>query len=149
MNIVGNVAMVLRQKGTEVFGVSPQATVLEALQLMAEKNIGAVLVLEGWKVVGVFSERDWARHVAQSALQPADTCVSQMVAGEVVCVSPSDEIVDCMRLMTRRRVRHLPVVEDGHVVGLVSIGDVVNWVILAQDSTIEQLEYYIAGVYPG
>src|SRR5689334_15209908 len=100
MNIVGNVAMVLQQKGTQVFGVTRQATVLDALQLMAVQNIGAVLVFDGQRVIGVFSERDWARHTSERPLDPADTDIIEVLAPEVVCVGPADEVIDCMRMMT-------------------------------------------------
>jgi CBS domain-containing protein len=148
MEITGTVAMVLRRKGTEAFSVSPRATVQESLQLMAEKNIGAVLVLEGERLVGVLSERDWARHVSAHACDPHQTRVSDLLGGQVVCVGPNDEVTDCMRMMTEHRVRHLPVVDGGDLLGVVSIGDLVNWVIFVQDFTIERLEHYIIGVYP-
>ena len=148
MDITGTVEMVLRQKGTAVFSVPPTASVHEALRLMAARNVGAVLVLEGSRLVGVFSERDWARQVSDRAPDPYTTRISEVLTEDLVCVSPTDEVTDCMRLMIEHRVRHLPVVDAEELVGLVSIGDLVNWVISVQDGTIEQLERYITGTYP-
>src|SRR4051812_127821 len=148
MEFAGTVAMVLRRKGTEVVSVSPNATVLESLRLMAEHNIGAVLVVDDDQLVGVLSERTWARHVSAAGADPRSTHVRDVAVDQPVCVSPSDDVTDCMRVMTEQRVRHLAVIEDGQLVGMVSIGDLVNWVIFAQDSTIEQLGHYISGSYP-
>lgn len=148
MDITGTVEMVLRQKGTAVFSVSPRASVHDALVLMQAKNTGAVLVREGVRLLGVFSERDWARQVAERAPDPHATRVAEVLTEDLVCVSPSDEVTDCMRLMIEHRIRHLPVVEDDELVGVVSIGDLVSFVIAVQDGTIDQLERYITGTYP-
>jgi CBS domain-containing protein len=149
MDITGTVEMVLRHKGDAIYSVSHRATVWDALKVMAEKNVGAVLVLdEDQRLLGVFSEREWVRRSSVPPEDPRATPVTQMLTDEVVCVCPGDDIAQCMRLMTDHRVRHLPVVEGDLLVGVVSIGDLVNWVISAQDSAIEQLEHYITGVYP-
>lgn len=149
MDITGTVEMVLRHKGTAVFSVPPRASVHDALRVMAAQNIGAVLVREEGRLLGVFSERDWARQVSARAPDPYTTPVSEVLTEDLVCVSPTDEVTDCMRLMIEHRVRHLPVVEDDELIGLVSIGDLVSWVISVQDGTIDQLERYITGAYPG
>jgi CBS domain-containing protein len=149
MDITGTVEMVLRHKGDAVYSVSHRASVWDALQLMAERNVGAALVLdEDGRLLGVFSERDWARRIAAAPEDPRSTAVTDVLTDEVVCVCPTDDVTRCMRLMTDHRVRHLPVIDGDALVGVVSIGDLVNWVISAQDSTIEQLEHYITGVYP-
>jgi CBS domain-containing protein len=137
------VAHLLDHKGREVWWIHPTASVYEALQLMADKNIGALLVLEGDRPVGIFSERDLARKVALAGREPGTTPVQEIMTTRVVGVGPEDTVDQCMALMTNRRVRHLPVVEDGRVVGIVSIGDVVKAVIDSQEEIIQQLERYI------
>ena len=140
---------ILRNKGSQVWSVSPGATVYDALSLMAEKNIGAVLVMEGDRLVGILSERDYARKVDLLGKRAADTPVRTIMTGRVVCVRPEETIEECMALMTDKRVRHLPVVENDRVIGLVSIGDVVKAIISEQEFIIEQLENYITGTsYP-
>ena len=112
---------------------------------MAEKNIGSLLVMSDGKLVGMFSERDYARKIALHGKSSKDTRVREVFSGKVVTVKPDDSVEDCMKLMTENRVRHLPVVDKEKVVGLVSIGDLVNWTISAQDAAIAQMEQYIAG----
>jgi CBS domain-containing protein len=112
---------------------------------MAEKNIGSLLVLSGDQLVGVFTERDYTRKVALQGKTSKDTRVREVISREVVTVTPQHSIEDCMKLMTEKRVRHLPILEGGKVVGLVSIGDLVNWIISAQNAAIAQMEQYIAG----
>jgi CBS domain-containing protein len=136
---------ILRNKGTEVCSVGPETTVYGALSLMAEKNIGAVLVMEDDKLVGIFSERDYARKVDLVGKTAADTPVQTIMTKRVVGVRPGETIEECMALMTDKRVRHLPVVEGGQVVGVVSIGDVVKSIISEKEFIIEQLENYITG----
>ncbi|HFD38718.1 MAG TPA: CBS domain-containing protein [Anaerolineae bacterium] len=138
---------ILRSKGSDIWSVPPEATVYEALRLMADKNIGAVLVMEGDRLLGIFSERDYARKVDLLGKRAADTPVQTIMTGRVVCVRPDETIEECMALMTDKRVRHLPVVEDERVVGLVSIGDVVKAIISEQEFIIEQLENYITGAH--
>jgi CBS domain-containing protein len=133
----------LREKGDQVYTVQPNDTVLTALQLMDEKNIGAVLVMDGEEVAGIFSERDYARRGDLLNQKAADTPVLTMMTRLVYYIRPDQSIEECMALMTGRRIRHLPVLEDGRLVGIISIGDVVKTVISEQAFTIEQLEQYI------
>ena len=148
MNANATVSEILNAKGRQTWTVSPENTVLEAIQMMAEKNVGALLVLEGGKLVGIISERDYTRKVILRGKASKDTPVKEILSGTVIHVSPSDSVEECMRLMTSHRVRHLPVLEGDNVTGVVSIGDLVNWIISAQTSTIHQLQTYISG-YPG
>jgi len=148
MNANATVAEILNAKGRQTWTVSPENTVLEAIQMMADKNVGALLVLEGSKLIGIISERDYTRKVVLRGKASKDTPVKEILSGIVIHVSPSDSVEECMRLMTSHRVRHLPVLEGDNVTGVVSIGDLVNWIISAQTSTIHQLQTYISG-YPG
>lgn len=142
-----NVAKLLEFKGHETWSVTPQATVYEALQKMSEKETGAVLVIEEGKLVGIFTERDYARKLILKGRFSRDTAVSELMTRDVLYVDPKNSIKDCMFLMTNNRVRHLPVIDEGQLVGIVTVGDVVRQVISEQESTIEQLEKYITGGY--
>ena len=134
----------LEQKGGRtIFAVKPEDPVLEAIRMMAERHVGALLVMRGGDLMGIISERDYARKVILLGRASADTPVSQIMSSPVLTVTPTQSVQDCMRLMTERRVRHLPVVEGGVVIGMVSIGDLVKAVIEEQQQTIEQLESYI------
>ena len=135
----------LREKGTQVYSTSPHATVYDALQLMAEKNIGALIVLEGERIVGMISERDYARKIVLKDKFSRETAVEEIMTRDVVTVSPGKNLEECMELITDHRVRHLPVVEDDHVLGIISIGDVVKGIIDHKEFIIEQLEHYIKG----
>ncbi|MDE2291577.1 MAG: CBS domain-containing protein [Elusimicrobia bacterium] len=143
------VAQVLDAKGTDVVSVDPDSTVFDAIRLMAERGIGAVLVLSGSRLVGILSERDYARKIILEGRRSADTKVSQVMTAHVLSVPPTASVEGCLKLMTVKRFRHLPVVEGAAVRGVVSIGDLVKWVVMAQGETIRQLEDYIAGRYPG
>ena len=145
MNISGTVGTILNQKGRQVYSILPDATVFEAIQLMAEKNVGALLVMSGEKLVGMISERDYTRKVALKGKSSRETKVVEIISSPVVSVTPGHSVEECMRLMTGNRVRHLPVLEGEKLVGVVSIGDLVNWTISAQDAAIEQLKSYITG----
>lgn len=145
MNISGNAGTILSQKGRQVYSISPVATVFEAIQLMADKNVGALLVTSEEKLVGVISERDYTRKVALKGKSSRETKVMEIISSPVVSATPNHSVEECMRLMTSNRVRHLPILEGDKLVGIVSIGDLVNWIISAQDATIEQLKSYIAG----
>ncbi|HET8564284.1 MAG TPA: CBS domain-containing protein [Candidatus Binatia bacterium] len=136
---------ILQGKGNQVWWVSPDATVFDALALMAEKNVGALLVLEGEKIAGIFSERDYARKIILKGKASKETSVKEIMTSEVTTVRPGQSVEECMALMTDQRIRHLPVLEGDKLVGLVSIGDVVKAVISAKEFIIEQLETYITG----
>jgi CBS domain-containing protein len=135
----------LREKGTQVYSTSPHATVYDALKLMAEKNIGALIVLEGERIVGMISERDYARKIVLKDKFSRETAVGEIMTRDVVTVSPGKNLEECMELITDHRVRHLPVVEDDRVLGIISIGDVVKGIIDHKEFIIEQLEHYIKG----
>lgn len=134
----------LAKKGSEVWSVSPDATVYDALQLMAARNVGAVLVLDDGELAGILSERDYARQVILKGKASRDTPVRDIMTTAVVSVSPERTIDDCMSLMTERRIRHLPVLQSDVLLGVLSIGDVVKAVISEKEFHIEQLESYIA-----
>ena len=142
MKFVGEL---LSAKGTDVWSVTPEQTVLAALVLMAEKEVGALMVLEGEALIGVFSERDYARKVVLKDKSSRDTPVSEVMSAPVVTVGPDQSIEECMSLMTEKRTRHLPVLENEKLIGLISIGDVVKAVILDREAVIGQLEGYITG----
>ena len=139
------VTQLLRTKGQQVLSVSPDMPVFEALGVMADKNVGALLVVEGERLVGVFSERDYARKVILKGKSSKDTPVQEIMSSHVLYVRPEQTIEDCMALMTDKRVRHLPVMEAEKLVGVISIGDVVKAVIAEQEFMIEQLQNYITG----
>jgi CBS domain-containing protein len=139
------VRQLLEAKGHEVWSVGPTDTVYQALQLLAEKDVGALLVIEHDELVGILSERDYARKVALEGKTSTDTPVKEIMTSQVVCVEPHQTIEDCMALMTQKRIRHLPVTENKRMIGIISIGDVVKDIILEQEFMIEQLENYITG----
>jgi CBS domain-containing protein len=145
--VTGRISEVLARKGAVVWSIPPRTTVFEAIQLMADRNVGALLVMEGSTLVGIVSERDYTRKVALKGKSSRDTRVEEITTGKPLTVTLDQTVDDCMRLMTEHRVRHLPVVGDGQVLGVVSIGDLVNWIISAQSATITQLEGYISGHY--
>ena len=144
--ISGTIGEILAHKSEALWRIAPEASVFEAIQLMADKNIGAVLVMRGNELLGVMSERDYTRKVALKGKSSKDTHVAEILA-PALSVSRSDTVESCMKLMTNHRVRHLPVLEGNSVIGVVSIGDLVNWIISAQHATISQLEGYISGHY--
>jgi CBS domain-containing protein len=136
---------VLKTKGYGFHGIGPDATAYDALELMEEKNVGALLVVEAGALLGVFSERDYARKVILKGRSSKATTVRDLMSGPPVSVKPDLSLRECMVLMTRNRVRHLPVVNNDVILGVISIGDTVNAIISEQESTIEELEEYIAG----
>jgi CBS domain-containing protein len=138
-----NAKQVLAGKPAGVVSVAPHASVYDALVLMAEKNVGAVVVLDGQKLVGIFSERDYARKVILLGKASKEIPVSEIMTHKVLCVAPVQMLDECMEIMTQKRCRHLPVVEDKHVIGMLSIGDLVKEIISEKQSTITQLESYI------
>ena len=139
------ISALLHHKNAALWSIAPEATVFEAIQLMADKNIGSLLVMSGDRLVGVFTERDYTRKMALQGKRSKETQVREILSGKIVSVTPQHTVEECMRLMTENRVRHLPVLDNGKAVGVVSIGDLVNWTISAQDATIAQMEQYIAG----
>jgi CBS domain-containing protein len=144
----GTISEILNYKGNQVWAISPAATVYEAITLMADKNVGALLVTQAGKLVGIISERDYTRKVALKGKSSKETAVSEILSGQVIQVRPDNTVEECLRLMTDHRIRHLPVLEGDKIAGVVSIGDLVNWIISAQHDTIHQLQTYISG-YPG
>jgi CBS domain-containing protein len=147
VNLHDSVGRILRQKGAELYCVGPDVTVYDALARMAEKDIGALLVMRGTDLVGVMSERDYVRKVILKGYSSRALTVEDIMSAPVM-VAPQTSVDECMRLINDERCRYLTVVQDGAVIGIVSIGDVVNWIISVQDRTIHQLEDYIAGRYP-
>ena len=142
----GSISEILDHKGSAAWTVAPEATVFEAIQIMSDKNVGALLVTDQNKLIGIISERDYTRKVALKGKSSKELQVHEIIPERVVSVTPQYTVEECMRLMTERRVRHLPVLEVDRIVGLVSICDLLNWIISAQNTTIRQLETYISGV---
>jgi CBS domain-containing protein len=140
-----NVADLLKAKPTRMVSISPEDTVLDAIKVMASENIGAAIVMSGDKLVGILSERDYARKVILMGRSSETTRVAEIMTANVVCVSPRTKCRDCMALMSEKNIRHLPVVDEGRVVGMVSVRDIVTDIIADQDFTISQLEQYISG----
>ncbi len=139
------VAQLLQNKGFDVWSIAPDATVFDALEIMADKDVGALLVVQGRALVGIVSERDYARKVALKGRNSKNTLVREIMSDELVCVTPEQPIEQCMALMTTRRVRHLPVFARNQLVGVISIGDVVKALISDQEFLIQELASYITG----
>lgn len=142
---MATVRQVLKNKGYEIWSVAPQSTVYEALQVMSEKDVGALLVVDEGNLVGIFSERDYARKLILKGRFSKDTTVTELMTHEVLYVEPQSTIEDCMALMTAKHIRHLPVFEKERLIGIVTIGDVVKQIISHQEFTIQQLGTYITG----
>jgi CBS domain-containing protein len=142
------VRSMLRHKGSDIFWLSPEATVYEAVAMMADKSVGALLVLSGGKLTGIVSERDYARKVILKGKHSHEMQVKEIMTSPVFTVSPGHSVEDCMRVITAHRIRHLPVMEGDALVGMISIGDVVRSIISAQAHAIDQLSGYIEGRYP-
>ncbi len=141
------VAKLLMSKGHEIWSIPPDCSVFEALEMMAEKNIGGLLVLENDKPVGIFTERDYARKLILKGRFSKNTQVSDLMTKNILYVEPHNTIDDCMKLMTTKRIRHLPVLDNGRLTGILTIGDLVKQIISEQKTTIHQLENYISGGY--
>ena len=149
MDVSGNIGAILSQKSDEIFSVSPETTVHDAVAMMDEKNVGALLVLEGDKLVGMLSERDYTRKVMLRGKKSADTNVSEIMSTNLTVTHPNEGVEECLRVMTDKRFRHLPVLDGEKVVGVISIGDLVKHVISCQSAAIAHLENYIHGGYSG
>ena len=137
------IAQLLNAKGDQIWSVEPKATIFEALEIMSEKEIGALLVMEDGKLTGIFSERDYARKVILKGKSSKETLVEELMTKKVFYIDSQNTINDCMAMMTAKRIRHVPVIEDNQVMGIVTIGDVVNQIISEQEVTINHLENYI------
>jgi len=141
-------AELLGHKGGAVYAIEPGATVFDAIQMMADRSVGALLVMQDGVLKGILSERDYTRKVILAGRSSRDTRVEEIMTAELVTASSNQTVEEAMKLMTEARVRHLPVMEGGKVAGVVSIGDLVKWIISAQEETIAQLSSYIHGSYP-
>jgi CBS domain-containing protein len=143
MEVSGRISVILtHKKVSTVWSIGPNATVIDAIRLMDEKNVGALPVVENGKLVGIVSERDYTRKVILKGRSSKDTPVSDIMTKQVLTVNPSNSVTECMQIMTDKRVRHLPVLEGTNLVGILSIGDLVNWLISAQKATLDNLERY-------
>jgi CBS domain-containing protein len=145
MKIAGTISGILAQKGSTVWSIAPTAMVFDAIALMADKNIGALPVLENDRLIGIISERDYTRKVILKGKSSQETRVAEIMTQDLVTADPTDTVVDCMRVMTEERVRHLPVIKGAKILGILSIGDLVKYLIWAQAETIDNLEQYLTG----
>lgn len=140
---MGKVREILKLKGRAVFSVEPTITVYKAIEQMCDRNIGGLLIVENGKLVGIFTERDYARKLILKGKSSKDTMISELMTKDPITVTTDNTVDDCMNIISDKRIRHLPVVEDGHLVGMISIGDLVKHIIEEQKSIIEHLEHYI------
>jgi CBS domain-containing protein len=148
MEVTGTVNSILSHKGSDVWSITPDATVFEAIQLMAEKNVGALPVVQNDQLVGIISERDYTRKVILQGKSSKETPVRDIMTQRLVTADPDDLVSECMQRMTENRVRHLPVLEKNKMIGILSIGDLLAWLIAAQRNAIDNLERYVTGDFP-
>jgi CBS domain-containing protein len=148
IKISGTAGSVLKRKGSEVWSVAPDQTVYGAIKTMADKAVGALLVISDGKLVGIISERDYARKVILKGRSSKTTLVKEIMTSPVIFVTSGQAVDECMDIMTRNRIRHLPVMENEKMLGVISIGDLVKWVVSEQEETIEHLQNYISSKYP-
>ena len=149
MDVSGTIDAILNQKSREIFTIPPDATVFEAIEMMDNKNVGALLVMDGKKLVGMFSERDYTRKIVLRGKRSRETKVAEIMSTNLTVTHSREPVEKCLRLMTDKRIRHLPVLDGDKVVGVISIGDLVKWVISCQSAAIAHLENYISGGYTG
>ncbi len=148
MDVSGTIEKILCQKSGQIWSVAPDATVYDAIALMAEKNVGALLVMEDEKLVGIVSERDYSRKVMLRGKTSRNSIVREIMTTDLTTAHPSETVEGCLRFMTEKHIRHLPVVHEGNLRGVISIGDLVKEVISTQNATLDQLRDYISGGYP-
>lgn len=148
MRLRDTIDAILKHKGGEIWSMSPDQSAYEAIEKMADKEVGALLVISEGELVGVISERDYARKVVLKGRSSKETQVKEIMTSPVIHVTRRHTLDECMTIMTNQHIRHLPVMEDNHLLGIVSIGDLVKWIITAQEETIQQLEHYISGNFP-
>ena len=149
MDVSGTIRAILNRKSGEIFSISPDATVFEAIEMMDKKNVGALLVMEGEQLIGMISERDYTRKIMLRGKRSRETKVAEIMSANLTVTHPRESIEECLRLMTDKRIRHLPVLDGDKVVGVVSIGDLVKWTLSCQSAAIAHLENYIHGGYTG
>lgn len=148
MKMSGTVGAILKRKGGGIWSVAPDQTVYEAIEMMANRGVGALLVIADGALAGIISERDYARKVILEGRSSKTTVIQEIMTSPVISVTPGQAVDECMEIMTRHRIRHLPIMENEKVLGVVSIGDLVKWVVSEQEETIEHLHNYISAKYP-
>ena len=149
MDVSGTIRAIMNRKSGEIFSISPDATVFEAIEMMDKKNVGALLVMEGEQLIGMISERDYTRKIMLRGKRSRETKVAEIMSANLTVTHPREPVEKCLRLMTDKRIRHLPVLDGDKVVGVVSIGDLVKWTLSCQSAAIAHLENYIHGGYTG
>ena len=149
MDVSGHIGAILNQKSDEIFSISPASTVFKAIEMMADKNVGALLVMTGEKLIGIISERDYTRKVFLRGKSSKETRVDEIMSKDLTVTHPQEGVQECLRVMTDKHIRHLPVLDGKKVVGIISIGDLVKHVISCQSAAIAHLESYIHGGYSG